>query len=52
MGSPELRRVRTGYHANEELHVVLDLADGGVGDAQVVADGETLTIRLPARSGG
>jgi uncharacterized protein (TIGR02266 family) len=52
VGSPELRQVRTGYHANEELHVVLDLADGGVGQAQVVADGETLTIRLPARSGG
>ena len=51
VGSPELASIRVGFHqkaAGNELHIVLDLANGNVEVAGVEGDGNELVVRLRA----
>jgi len=52
VGSPELARIRVGYHQEEtpvSLWVVLDLADGSVGVRDTAVSGDTIRISVGRR---
>ena len=49
-GTPELLQVRTGYHAGQELHVVLDLSNPRVQIAEVQPVGDQLRVLLRTRN--
>ena len=48
-GSKELLQVRTGYHAGNQLHVVLDLAHPSVQVTEVEEGPKQLRVRLQRR---
>jgi len=52
VGSPEIERVRTGYHIDterRELHLVADLANAGVRMVAAQFDGRILRVRFAVR---
>lgn len=51
VGTPELLRIRTGYHSPDELHIVFDLASPQVRVLEMGESATALTVRLGRRKG-